>query len=211
MTVTVTLFFLAYLASLLAELFQKKLEGVLKKAIKIINLSSLLVTFILFVFWIFNKHLSNLAIEIIPFWIFILSSMLIFGLTVTSRLEKVFYGIVFFGNLLMTIMLIIPFIGIVFFYKIYSPFWTDNILYQDKKIIITEDISGFMSPKPSPTIYIKKGLLSVKFKTSLNPIYDVDSVACRTLNDNTIEIEVYEDKKDGLDKPNMQRAIIECY
>lgn len=186
---------LIYVASLIGTIRKKKLEGLFKKVFKIINLTALFLTLVLIILWSFNRHLSNLTIEIIPFWTFIISSIIIFGLSVTNKIEKIFYGTIFFGHLFLTVILIIPFIGLGITSMVYSPFWTDRILYQDKKVIITEETMGFLAPKPCPTVYIKCGLFSHKFNTNLSPVYTLDSVSLKRIDNANIEIEIHGDKE----------------
>ena len=193
MDISVIIFFfivLIYVASLVKAIRKKKFEGIFKKVFKIVNLSAFFLTLVLIILWSFNRHLSNLTIEIIPFWTFIISSIIIFGLTVTNKIEKIFYGIIFYGHLFLTVVLIIPFIGLGITSMVYSPFWTDGILYQDKNVIVTDEVSGFLAPKPSPTVYIKCGLFAHKFKTNLSPVYTIDNVSLKKFDENTIEIEI---------------------
>ena len=100
---------LLYPASLAATILKKKLGGLFKKVFKIINLAALALALILVFFWSFNKHPGNLTLEIIPFWTFNISAIIVFGLTATNKMEKVIYGIIFFWNLFLAGILIIPF------------------------------------------------------------------------------------------------------
>ncbi|WP_026905466.1 hypothetical protein [Pedobacter glucosidilyticus] len=212
MDISVIIFFfiiLIYVASLVTAIRKKKFEGILKKVFKIVNLTAFFLTLVLIILWTFNRHLSNLTIEIIPFWTFIISSIIIFGLTVTNKIEKIFYGIIFYGHLFMTVILIIPFIGIGITSMVYSPFWTDSILYQDKNVIVTDKTSGFLAPKSYPTVYIKCGLLSHKFKTSLSPVYSIDSVSLTKIDNTKIEIEIHGDKED-MDRKSKQTFDCNC-
>ena len=198
MSIPVIIFFfiiLLYIASLIPAIRKNKFQGQFKKVFKIINLTALFLTIVLIILWSFNRHLANLTIEIIPFWTFIISSIILFGLTITSKIEKVFYGIIFYGHLFLTVILIIPFIGVGLTSMVYSSFWTDYILYEDKKVIVTEEIVSILAPKPSPTVYIKCGLFSHKFKTNLSPIYRMGKVSLKKIDDNIIEIEMNGDKE----------------
>jgi hypothetical protein len=199
MDIIVIIFFcivLIYVASLVTAIREKKFEGIFKMVFKIINLTALFLALFLIILWSFDRHLSNLTIDITPFWTFIISSIILFGLTVTSRIEKIFYGIIFYGHLFLTVILIIPFIGVGITLIVYSQFWTDTILFQDKKIIVTEETIGFLAPKPCPTVYIKCGLFSHKFKTTLSPFYTIDSVSLKKIDNDKIEIEIHGAKAD---------------
>lgn len=212
MDISVIIFFfivLIYVASLVTAIRKRKFEGIFKKVFKIVNLTAFFLTLVLITLWSFSRHLSNLTIEIIPFWTFIISSIIIFGLTVTNKIEKIFYGIIFYGHLFLTVILIIPFIGLGITSMVYSPFWTDSILYQDKNVIVTDETSGFLAPKPCPTVYIKCGLFSHKFKTNLSPVYSIDSVSLNKIDNAKIEIEIHGDKED-MDRKSKQTLDCNC-
>lgn len=212
MDISVIIFFfivLIYVASLVTAIRKKKFEGLFKTVFKIINLTALFLTLILIILWSFNRHLNNLTIEIIPFWTFIISSIILFGLTVTKKIEKIFYGIIFFGHLFLTVILIIPFIGPGITSIVYSLFWTDSILYQDKNVIVTDETSGFLSAKPRPSVYIKCGLFSHKFKTNLSPVYSIDSVSLIKIDKTLFEIEIHGDKEDT-DRKSKQTLNCNC-
>lgn len=199
-----------YIASLVTLKLKKKLGSRYKKVFLITNLTALMLSLVLIILWSFNRHLVNLTIEILPFWTFIVSAILVFGLTVTNRIEKIFYGIIYFGNLFLLIILLIPFLGMSITSIVYSPFLKPNILYQDKKIILTEESIGFLAPKPCPTIYIKCGFFSQKYKTNLFPIYSLDSVTLKRIDNNRIEIEIHGDKQNNTDRQNKQTLECDC-
>ena len=158
MDISAIIFFIIlviYVASFVTFKLKMKLGGLYKKVFIITNLTALMLSLVLIILWSFNRHLVNLTIEILPFWTFIVSAILVFGFTVTNRIEKIFYGIIYFGNLFLLIILLIPFLGLSLTSIVYSPFLKPGILYQDKKVILTEEPIGFMAPKPCPTIYIK--------------------------------------------------------
>lgn len=176
---TLTFFFILfiYIASLVSIFIKKKFDGLFKKVFRVINWIALCLTLIFILLWSFDIHLSNLKLEIIPFWTFLISAIILFGLTKLDKSEKTIYGVFFYGHLFLTVILIIPFIGIGISSMIYAPFWTDSILYEDNKVIIADEASGFLSMKPSPTVYIKNGLFSHQYKTDADPVYSIDSAS----------------------------------
>lgn len=198
-----------YVASLVTMIFKKKLGGLFKKIFKIINLIVLILTLMLIIMWSFHRHLSNLTIEVIPFWTFIISSIIIFGLTTTNKMEKIFYGIIFFGHLFLTVILIIPFIGLGISSIVYSHFLPDSILFTDKKVIVVDEQKGFLAAKGSPTVYIKFGLFSQKFETNISPVYSIDSVSLKKIDNNKIEIKICSDKDNFLDSEKTKQ-IVDC-
>ena len=119
--------------------------------------------------------------EIIPFWTFVISAIIVFGLIATNKMEKVIYGIIFFWNLFLAGILIIPFFGLGITSMIYAPFLPHSILYEDQKVILTEESRGFLAPKPSPTVYINCGFFLHKYGTTLSPVFSLDSVSLKKL------------------------------
>jgi hypothetical protein len=165
-----------YAASLAALVMEKKANGLFKKALRLGNWIALSLTLILITFWTFNLHLSALSLEIIPFWAFIFSAIALFGLTDLTKKEKAFYGFFFFGHLFLTVILIIPFIGIGLTYLVYYPFLTNKATYEDNRLIVVDEAIGILAAKPSPTIYLKHGLLARKYQTNAYPVCKVDSI-----------------------------------
>ena len=150
--------------------------------------------------WSFQRHLNNLTIELLPFWVFIISSISIYGLTEINKLEKVLFGAIFWGHLFLTAILIIPYIGLGISLIVYSNFLPDRILYNDEKIIITEESRLVMSPKSSPKVYIKCGLFSNKYDTDLSPIYSLDSVSIRQIVRGKLEIQILNSQDSTIEK-----------
>jgi hypothetical protein len=198
---------LVYFASWVITFREKKFEGLFKKVWKIINLTAFFLTVGLILLWSFNIHLNILSVETIPFWLFIISSLILFGLTETRDIERTFYGLIFYGNLYLSLLMVIPFLGLGIISKVYSPFNPDLIHYQDANIIVTDEMGGFMAPKPSPTVYLKCGLFLHKFKTSLPPVYTVDSVSIVKIDQHTIEIEIHGDSQSS---SQHNKQIINC-
>ena len=199
-----------YPASLAATILNKKLGGISKKVFKIINLVALILTIILVFLWSFNKHPCNLTMEIIPFWTFVISAIIVFGLTATNKMEKLFYGIIFYGNLFLAVILIIPFFGLGITSMIYAPFLPHHILYEDQKVILTEESRGFLAPKPSPTVYIKCGFFLQKYETTLSPVFSLDSVSLKKIDNQKIEITIHRGKDSNLDRQDKQTLDCNC-
>jgi len=181
-----------YAASLLALIFKKRWDGRFKRILKIINLVSLGCTLLLAILWIFDLHLKSATAEVLPFWIFMSSAVALFGLTTTKALEKIIYGVLFFAHLLLTAILIIPFLGIAITSSIYAPFIPHEVIYENSKIIIADEVAGSMAAAPSPTIYIKGKLFAHKFKTYSEPMYGIDSVSLEPIDEST-GINIYHD------------------
>jgi hypothetical protein len=181
-----------YVASIFAVFTKKNANEFFKKALRIINWIALIFTVAFIILWFCGIHLSELEIEIVPFWTFLISAIMLFGLTKLRKGERIFYGVFFFGHLFLTVILIIPFVGIGITTMVYAPFLTDSILYEDTRLMVTDETSGFLSPKPSPTIYLKDGLFSRKYNTAVHPVYAVDSISL--VNDNgNVHVIIYED------------------
>lgn len=198
MVISLTLFFaslLIFIAVWVMKVRKNKLNGKFKRVLKIINLIALILTMILISLWFFNWHLYNLTIEIIPFWIFIATSLMLFGLTDTSRTEKIIYGLIFYLHLFLTFVLVIPYIGTGITLSVYSSFIPENILYEDKEKILTEEFTGLLAPKPSPVVYIKCGPLMQKFRTNLSPVYSVDKVSLKKIDNSRVELDVHADQE----------------
>lgn len=195
MDISVVIFFFIlfiYVVSLVTALAKKKFNGLFKKIFRTINRTALGLTIILIILWFFDIHLSNLNIEIVPFWTFLISSIILYGLTKMTQGEKIFHGLFFFGHLFVIIILVIPFVGLGIASTIYSPFLIDYVLYEDDRLIVTDEMGGFLSMKPSPTIYLKNGLLSHKYKTEASPIYEIDSLSLVSYKDK-IHLMIYDD------------------
>ena len=201
---------LLYPASLAATILKKKLGGLFKKVFKIINLAALALALILVFLWSFNKHPGNLTLEIIPFWTFNISAIIVFGLTATNKMEKVIYGIIFFWNLFLAVILIIPFFGLGIISMIYAPFLPHSILYEDQKVILTEESRGFLAPKPSPTVYIKCGFFLQKYETTLSPVFSLDSVSLKKIDNTKIEINIHRGQETNLDRQDKQTLDCKC-
>ena len=201
---------LLYPASLAATILKKKLGGLFKKVFKIINLAALALALILVFLWSFNKHPGNLTLEIIPFWTFNISAIIVFGLTATNKMEKVIYGIIFFWNLFLAGILIIPFFGLGIISMIYAPFLPHSILYEDQKVILTEESRGFLAPKPSPTVYIKCGFFLQKYETTLSPVFSLDSVSLKKIDNTKIEINIHRGQETNLDRQDKQTLDCKC-
>jgi len=199
-----TIFFvviiLIYFFSWISKIKKTKIGEKGKKTLSFLNIISFCITIILIIMWAFQRHLTNLTIELIPFWVFIISSISIFGLTEINRLEKVLYGIIFWGHLFLTTILIIPYIGLGISLIVYSNFLPDRILYNDEKIIITEESRLVMSPKSSPKIYVKCGLFAHKYDTDLSPIYSLDSVSIKEIIGRKLEIRILNSRDSTIEK-----------
>lgn len=188
-----------YFISLLFKVRKYKIGRAGKKIIFQLNITSLFLTLILIIIWGLHKHLSNLTIELLPFWVFIITSISIYGLTEINKIEKMFYGFIYWGHLFLSVLLVIPFIGIGIMLMVYSNFIPDSVYYEDRKIIITEELRLMMSPMGSPKIYIKSEPFSTKYETDLNPIYSVDSVYLQKTDNETIEIKIINNKDNIID------------
>jgi len=83
-------------------------------------------------------------------------------------------------------------------------------LYENNKIVVTDEVNGFLALKPLPTVYIKCGLFSHKFKTNLPPVYSVDSVSLKKVDNDKIEIEIHGNQEDFPDRPTTETVDCNC-
>ena len=203
------IFIIISIATVSLLFVKKKLNQNVKRIISRINLVCLVFTCALVSLWTFNLHLWNLWIEVIPFWFFLITSVILYGCALLKKLEKIFYGLIYFTHLILLIILPVPILGLGIFCYIYSPFIPDNINYQDKNVIVTDEFTGILGQKPSPTVYIKCGLISHKFKTNISIFYSIDSVSLSKIEENKLEIKIHADPKDFRDSTR-SKEIVEC-
>ena len=93
---------------------------------------------------------------------------------------------------------------------IYAPFLPHSILYEDQKVILTEESRGFLAPKPSPTVYINCGFFLHKYGTTLSPVFSLDSVSLKKIDNTKIEINIHRGKETNLDRQDKQTLDCKC-
>ncbi len=81
--------------------------------------------------------------------------------------ERFFYRLIFWAPLVLTILLLIPFIGVGIWLLLYPRLIADPsmVAYTDSSIRIEESHLIFMSPAPPLDVYQKKGLFAYKIET----------------------------------------------
>lgn len=191
---------LLYVLSLISKISKKKFNQPIKKVFRITNYIAIIITCILFILWSFRIHVINLTVELLPFWIFISSSIILFGLTKTSRVEKIYYGIIFYAQLFFSaIIFIIPGYGILFTLLIYLRALVQPIIYENDKLILTEETIMPMTAPKFP-IYFKYGFFLKKHNTKFSGFYDIDSLSIKKIDSNKSQISIYIRNERGQEK-----------
>lgn len=183
MKITFILFFISlalYPLSLLAAIFGFRFPKPFQKVFLYTNLLSLAATLILLFLWAFDVHLSALNWEHLPFWLFLISANLLYGLTNLTRRQKEIFGIFFYGHLVLSLFMVIPFMGIRLSSTVYAPFLEDRIIFENTDLVLAEESRGFLAQKPPPKVWIKHGIFALKYTPNLPPTYSVDSARLTT-------------------------------
>lgn len=130
------------------------------------------------------------------FWLTFFSCMLMYGVApkkLLKRIERIFYGIIFYSPAVFVISFVVPLIGFVFGMILYVNFIGDSsfILYNDNRIRIEKPYIRFLGPDPRPVIYVKQGLTAYK-DTELPTGYDdrKDTIIVKRVSDNSYVIVV---------------------
>jgi hypothetical protein len=199
-----------YISSLAAFVFKKKIRS---EKITLLLLRThfvlLAITLCLAILWSFKIHLTFPVGELIPFWLTLLSAILISGFSnLKSFALKFYFGCIFITHLFFSIVIVIPFIGIGLIMLVYHPFFPpDPADYETDKFRIQEESIGFMAPKDGPAIYFKCGLYELKRKPELEPMYDLDSVVLEKIDEKNVRLKFYSPDDNTL---RIQTVTVSC-
>jgi len=195
MPIIVSILFIGlYVSFFLARRNKLSIGDSRTRKLRLFNIGLLILLLILVLLAINNTYLRGYWTTKFLIWLFLLSTMTLYGFghrPIMKKIEKAYYGLIFYFPLVIVPFLFNPFIGLSILFGISSYVIGDsaNIQYSDSKFRIENTFSGVLAPARPPTLIVKYGPLEYKeAPLEMHYIENIDSIDIKEIDLHNIRI-----------------------